>query len=373
MGLPGTITIIKNTVPNGPQDFNFTIVGPNLPSTPFALDDDADPTLPRLQGFSNLSPGVYTIQELPVAGYSLIGIAGATSLNLITGTATVTLVSVPGAEPVVSSATVTFTNMQRSGTLTIIKDTVPDGPQDFNFTISHSVYQTTLPLDDDADSTIPNNWVMFGGLLPDTYTITEAPVAGYSLTSIAGATSSDLGTGTATVVLTLDAPSATVLFTNTGEPGIHLVKSVSPTGAVLPGTRLTYTLNFTNTGTAATSPDTRVTDVLDNFLDETTLSNISGWGGSHTHANRTITWTVGSIAPGGSWGVTFSVNVRAILNVFLLVHCTKKVVVYHHNFFIGYPNGTFQPDGNVTRAEVAAAMSRALGLGWTSEPSGFST
>ena len=115
--------------------------------------------------------------------------------------------------------------------------------------------QTTFPLDDDPVSPIPN-WTSFGGLLPETYTITEAPVADYSLTEIAGATSSDLGTGTATVVLTLDAPSATVPFTNTGEPDIHLVKSVSPTGAVLPGARLTYTLTFSNTGTVATSPDT---------------------------------------------------------------------------------------------------------------------
>jgi hypothetical protein len=51
--------------------------------------------------------------------------------------------------------------------------------------------------------------------------------------------------------------------------------------------------------------------------------------------------------------------------------CTKKVVVYHHNFFIGYPDGTFQPDGNITRAEMAAAMSRALGLGWSIDEPGF--
>ncbi|MHB8107377.1 MAG: ice-binding family protein [Candidatus Cryosericum sp.] len=495
-GAPGTITIIKNTVPNGPQDFGFTIVGGNL-NTSFTLDDDADPTLSNVQVFSDVAPGTYTITEQAVAGYSLIGIAGATSFDLDTRTATVTLV----AGAAVTSATVTFTNMQRSGAITIVKDTVPNGPQDFTFTFTHDVYQTTLPLDDDADATLAN-WVMFAGLLPNTYTILEAPAADYILTDITGATSSNLGTRTATVTLTLDVPTATVTFTNKlGIPDIHLVKSVSPMGAVFPGTRLTYTLAFTNTGTAATSPDTRVTDVLDNWLDEATLSNISGWGGSYNNTNRTITWTVGSIAAGGSWGVTFSVNIRSVLDMFLIVYntglysattggsghsntvetpvlpivtvpveppvvppappsiiidvtapkplcveallpyqicftngvppykysvdfgdgtpivtgttssscvtlehtylqlrqytfsvtvhdskgmesthtetfmpvdCTEKVVVYHHNFFIGYPDGTFQPDGNVTRAEVAAAMSRALGLGWTSEPSGFS-
>jgi hypothetical protein len=489
-GLPGTITIIKNTVPNGPQEFNFTIVGPSLNSS-FALDDDADPTLPNWELFGGLLPGTYTITEQAVVGYTLIGIAGATSFNLGTGNATVTLV----AGAAVSSATVIFTNMQRNGTIRITKDTVPDGPQDFSFTMTHDPTQTTFSLDDDADGTLLN-WTLFGGLLPGTYTIVETPVAGYTLTDIAGATSFDLSTRTATVTLTLDAPTATVTFTNTGEPDIHLVKSVLPTGPVVPGARLTYTLTYSNSGTAYASAV--ITDVLDGWLDESSLT-ISSWA-TYDALTRTITWGMGA-NPGESYSMTFSVNVRAIQNVFFLVHntglfvatpggpgtsntvvtpvlpivpgpeeppvipppppsiaitvtapeplcveaylpyqvcftngvppytytvdfgdgtpivtettssscvtlehaylaikqyafsvtvhdskgmestsrqtftpvdCTKKVVVYHHNFFIGYPNGTFQPDGNVTRAEVAAAMSRALGLGWTTDASGFS-
>jgi hypothetical protein len=39
--------------------------------------------------------------------------------------------------------------------------------------------------------------------------------------------------------------------------------------------------------------------------------------------------------------------------------------VYHHTFIIGYPGGTFKPERNVSRAEVAAALTRALGLGWS--------
>ncbi|MCX6098165.1 MAG: ice-binding family protein [Caldiserica bacterium] len=490
-GLAGTITIIKNTVPNGQQDFNFTIVGPSLNSS-FALDDDADPTLPNWELFGGLLAGTYIISEQAVAGYSLIGIAGATSFDLSTMTATVTLVA--GAP--VSSATVTFTNMQRSGTIRITKDTVPDGPQDFSFTMTHDPYQTAFSLDDDADGTLLN-WVLFGGLLPDTYTITEAPAVDYVLTGIAGATSSDLGMRTATVTLTLDTPSAAVTFTNTlGVPDIHLVKSVSPMGAVFPGTRLTYTLTYSNSGTAYASAV--ITDVLDGWLDESSLI-IDSWT-VYDPSTRTVRCGVG-MTPGYSGTWTFSVKVRAIQNVFLLIRntglfvatpggpgtsntvvtpvlpivpgpeeppvipppppsiaitvtapeplcveaylpyqvcftngvppytytvdfgdgtpiitgttssscvtlehaylaikqyafsvtvhdskgmestsrqtftpvdCTKKVVVYHHNFFIGYPNGTFQPDGNVTRAEVAAAMSRALGLGWTTDPSGFS-
>jgi hypothetical protein len=388
------------------------------------------------------------------------------------------------------------TSAERPGAITVIKDTVPNGPQDFSFTMTHDPTQTTFSLDDDADGTLLN-WILFGGLLPGTYTITEAAVADYILTGIAGATSSDLGTRTATVTLTLDTPSAIVTFTNTlGVPDIHLVKSVIPTGPVVPGARLSYTLTYSNTGNAPAS--LVITDVLSSWLDEASL--IIGQGGTYNASTRTITWNVEMVAAGGSGIVTFSANVRSIQNVFLLIHntgfysatpggtgqsntvetpvlpivptpeeppvipppppsiaidvtgpaplcmgaylpyqicftngvqpytytvdfgdgtpvvtattssscvtldhayldvkqynlhvtvhdsqgmestyqetftpqdCTKKLVVYHHNFFIGYPDGTFQPEGNITRAEMAAAMSRALGLGWSIDEPGF--
>jgi len=45
--------------------------------------------------------------------------------------------------------------------------------------------------------------------------------------------------------------------------------------------------------------------------------------------------------------------------------CGASGEVYHHTFFIGYPDGLFKPERNVSRAEVAAAVTRALGLGWS--------
>jgi uncharacterized repeat protein (TIGR01451 family)/fimbrial isopeptide formation D2 family protein len=46
--------------------------------------------------------------------------------------------------------------------------------------------------------------------------------------------------------------------------------------------------------------------------------------------------------------------------------CTPaEVNVYHHNFFIGYPDKPFLPERSISRAEVAGALSRALGLGWS--------
>jgi uncharacterized repeat protein (TIGR01451 family) len=53
------------------------------------------------------------------------------------------------------------------------------------------------------------------------------------------------------------------------------------------------------------------------------------------------------------------------------VTCTVPDEVYHHTFFVGYPDGMFKPERNVSRAEVAAALSRALGLGWSNTKPSF--
>ncbi|MBA4365854.1 MAG: hypothetical protein C0398_07660 [Coprothermobacter sp.] len=47
------------------------------------------------------------------------------------------------------------------------------------------------------------------------------------------------------------------------------------------------------------------------------------------------------------------------------VNCNVPQEVYHHTFVVGYPDGMFKPERNVSRAEVATALSRALGLGWS--------
>ncbi len=71
---PAQITIIKDAVPDSPQDFGFTTTG-GLPS-PFSLDDDADPNLSNTQLFSNIlvtaqNGNNYTIVEGAAAGWAL--------------------------------------------------------------------------------------------------------------------------------------------------------------------------------------------------------------------------------------------------------------------------------------------------------------
>ena len=58
----GTINIIKDTVPNSPQDFGFTASGGLTPAT-FSLDDDGDGTLLNTQSFISVTPGSYNVSE----------------------------------------------------------------------------------------------------------------------------------------------------------------------------------------------------------------------------------------------------------------------------------------------------------------------
>jgi len=73
---PGQITVIKDAVPLGggatsPQDFVYTITGPNGFNQTFTLDDDggADAAFNNQQVFFGLAEGVYTITESAVPNW----------------------------------------------------------------------------------------------------------------------------------------------------------------------------------------------------------------------------------------------------------------------------------------------------------------
>mgnify|MGYP000859411666 CR=1 FL=1 len=70
-GLPGRIVVIKDALPDNPQDFTFNLVNqanPNAPVT-FVLDDDTDSTNSNTASFG-LRPGVYSVAETSVAGWT---------------------------------------------------------------------------------------------------------------------------------------------------------------------------------------------------------------------------------------------------------------------------------------------------------------
>ena len=119
------------------------------------------------------------------------------------------------------------------GSITIVKDSLPNSLQDFTFMASSSVLSTipaSFTLDDDsgvagADSTYSNSAVFFG-LTAGTYTFTENSVSGWTLSSLTATengasdtTASDIFTsnlGTRTLTITLaDGEVWTGTFTNT--------------------------------------------------------------------------------------------------------------------------------------------------------------
>src|SRR5450830_895284 len=280
----GTLEVIKHTT-GGNGTFHFTVSGGVYDVSPFDITTDGgigSYTVPVIAGSYTVTEGT-----LP-AGWVA---TGDTAMDVIV--------------PINGTGTATFANNiipptpTPTGTITIIKDTVPNGPQDFSFTttgglyatVGANVYATTFSLvdDTDADSTHLNTQV-FSGVLPGTYTVTEAAAEGYTLDSIVGATSLDLPTGIATIELAAG-ESATVTFTN----------NITPTPPVV-------------TPPVVTPP--------------------------------VVTPPV----------VTPPVVTPPVVT---------PTTVYHQTFFIGYPDGTFKPDRNVSRAEVAAALTRALGLGWS--------
>jgi uncharacterized repeat protein (TIGR01451 family) len=101
----GSITIIKDAIPDNSQDFSFT-TSSNLSG--FNLDDDFDPVLSNSRIFSNLLPGTYTISEVAVDGWdSSLVICDSTDSNdtLSIGSSVINLSAG-------ENVTCTFTNTQ---------------------------------------------------------------------------------------------------------------------------------------------------------------------------------------------------------------------------------------------------------------------
>lgn len=115
----GTITIVKNAVPNDAQDFHFTLAAPNDLNAAFSLDDDGDGTLPNSITY-RVPPGTTTAAEVNIPdGWTLTDITCTK-----TGIETATSVSVILADD--EAVTCTFTN-SRTSTLEVDKYWVING------------------------------------------------------------------------------------------------------------------------------------------------------------------------------------------------------------------------------------------------------
>ena len=129
----GTITVVQDTSPDGPQDFSYT--APGLTPNSFQLDDDGDNSnaLSNTRTYSNLNSGTYAISQTTVPGRLLEQAtcsdgSSPSSINLGIG----------------EDVTCTFVNSQR-GKIVVRKDAQPDHFQDFSFTTGGGFSRELVP------------------------------------------------------------------------------------------------------------------------------------------------------------------------------------------------------------------------------------
>ena len=215
-----SITIVEDAVPNAAQDFPFTGCR-GASCSVFALDDDADPALPNTVSASGLAVGTYTISQAPGANHWVLDdIFCDTGENVDVENRTVTI-TLGAAEDV----TCTFLN--RSPSIRIVEDALPDAPQDFSFTGCQGAGCGPFVLDDDADPALSNS-LTASGLAPGTYTITQSETAGWPLEFLSCNTGETVNLENRTVTLTLGATEFTrCTFTNRSN-GIKIVQNTDP-------------------------------------------------------------------------------------------------------------------------------------------------
>jgi|GEM_PF-7104518 len=227
------IIIIKDAVPDDPQDFSFSSTGGLAPAT-FTLDDDGDPTWPNTQTFTGLAPGTYTVTEAdPSPGFLL------TAINCTTGgsgdvpsrTATITLA--PGA-----TVTCTFVNTKQLGTIVINKAAV-GGDDTFNYTASGTGLPATFQITTSGGSGSQT----FANLAGGSYTVTEqTPPTGWDFTSLV-CTDPDGGTTVVGQTANIDLdPGETVTCTYTNTKRGTIVINKAAVGG-------DDTFNYTTSGT----------------------------------------------------------------------------------------------------------------------------
>jgi|GEM_PF-5724577 len=215
---PGTITIIKDAIPDDPTDFAFTTTGSGLSN--FSLDDDGDSGngLSNEQTFQLLSAGSYTVTEVVPSGWAVTDIdcdtTGGATFSTSGNTVTINLV---GSD----SAQCTFTDA-KLGSITVVKDTVPNDATAFSFT-STTLVPNNFQLDDDGDNgNAFSNTLAFNNLIPGTYDLTETANALYQ-------TLAECSDGSPANAIALDSgENITCTFTNARVGTITIIKDAQP-------------------------------------------------------------------------------------------------------------------------------------------------
>ena len=212
----GRIVIVQYSLPDHPQDFDFT-AGPGLTPGSFTLDDDGDNSngVSNTQVIDNVAAGSgYSVSQSNTGGWHPPDVTcsdGSSASNI----------DVSSAETV----TCTFSNLApAAGRLTIVKDTQPNDGTDFTFAVDGPAGPGTVTLDDDGTNGNPlSSSRTFIVPAAAGYSFEEQPVANYRMAS---ATCSD-GSPVSSIDVA-GGESVTCTFVNQRNGTIRVVKDTQP-------------------------------------------------------------------------------------------------------------------------------------------------
>jgi hypothetical protein len=261
---PASVTIIKDTVPNGPRDFDFSATGGLTPSS-FTLDDDSDPPLSNTQSYTNIlvtasNGNDYAVTETPVFGWDLSfnnPVCTVTSANGGSQSATTNGVNINLREG--ENVTCTFINTEDEtktrGNIKVVKQTLPDGSsQSFTFTANYDLDGFALT-DGASDTSVQLTPSAEGG---GPYSVSENAVAGW--TSDGGVCDN----GTPNNITVVAGETTTCTFTNTQTPKLTVIKHViNDNGGTAEADDFTMNVTATNPSSSsfpgAEAPGTTIT------------------------------------------------------------------------------------------------------------------
>lgn len=183
----GSITIIKNSIPDDEQDFLYVSDIAN-----FSLDDDpGDNTLSNTKPFTNVLPGTYFVREvLPVTGWAFTSLVcsstngASTFVKPFLGNPASVQIALAAGDSVV--CTYTNTKQGRARLIKTVDGAAPSGTQAFTFQLRQgaSVTQTGTTLETGVANAANSGLVNFATyLVPgQTYQFCEIIMPGWSST-----------------------------------------------------------------------------------------------------------------------------------------------------------------------------------------------
>jgi uncharacterized repeat protein (TIGR01451 family) len=168
----GSITIIKDAVPNSAQDFSFTTSGLSTDQTGFKLDDDNDPTLSNTRTFTSLVAGDYGVTESATTGWDFDSVSCTQGASVSKNGAAITIHLAAG-----ENVTCTYKNRQR-GTITVHKVTYPANDKT-PFSITASTSDGDIAGNATRNDLATNNNVVYD-VSQGSYSVDETAASGWS-------------------------------------------------------------------------------------------------------------------------------------------------------------------------------------------------